>query len=124
MKKSKFTEEQIAFALREVEDENARLKRLVAGLSLDKHIFTEACEKETEARPAPRANRLGVCHLHGQSPAGLRVGAVQSSGVVPAIDPGRASRAAVAHSGVGARAAAVRLHADLGPAATRGMAGE
>ena len=56
MKKSKFTEEQIAFALREVEDENARLKRLVAGLSLDKHIFTEAGEKETEARPAPRAD--------------------------------------------------------------------
>jgi putative transposase len=87
MKKSKFTEEQIAYALRQVEsgspqadicrqlgvseatfyiwkkkyahlgvselrklrsleDENARLKRLVADLSLDKHILTEALRKK------------------------------------------------------------------------------
>jgi putative transposase len=87
MKKSKFSEEQIAYALRQVEsgtppadvcrqlsvseatfyiwkkkyahlgvaelrqlrsleDENARLKRLVADLSLDKHILTEALRKK------------------------------------------------------------------------------
>jgi putative transposase len=87
MKKSKFTEEQIAYALRQVEagtpladvcrqlgvseatfyiwkkkyahlgvselrrlrsleDENGRLKRLVADLSLDKHILTEALRKK------------------------------------------------------------------------------
>ena len=87
MKKSKFTEEQIAYALRQVEsgtspadvcrplrvseatfyiwkkkyahlgiselrklrsleDENARLKRVVADLSLDKHILTEALRKK------------------------------------------------------------------------------
>ena len=31
--------------LRSLEDENARLKRLVADLSLDKHILTEALRK-------------------------------------------------------------------------------
>jgi putative transposase len=87
MKKSKFSEEQIAYVLRQVEsgtppadvcrqmgvseatfyiwkkkyahlgvselrqlrsleDENARLKRLVADLSLDKHILTEALRKK------------------------------------------------------------------------------
>ena len=87
MKESKFTEEQIAYALRQVEsgtppadvcrqvgvseatfyigkkkdahlgvselrklrslqDENARLKRVVADLSLDKHILTEALRKK------------------------------------------------------------------------------
>jgi len=87
MKTSKFTEEQIAYVLRQVEggsavadvcrqmgvseatfyiwkkkyahlgvselrqlrsleDENARLKRLVADLSLDKHILTEALRKK------------------------------------------------------------------------------
>ena len=87
MKKSKFTEEQIAYALRQVEagtapadvcrqlgvseatfyiwkkkyahlgvselrrlrsleDENGRLKRLVADLSLDKHILSEALRKK------------------------------------------------------------------------------
>ena len=87
MKKSKFTEEQIAYVLRQVEggaapadvcrqmgvseatfyiwkkkyahlgvselrrlrsleDENGRLKRLVADLSLDKHILSEALRKK------------------------------------------------------------------------------
>ena len=87
MKKSKFTEEQITYVLRQVEsgtppadvcrqlgvseatfyiwkkkyahlgvselrqlraleDENARLKRVVADLSLDKHILTEALRKK------------------------------------------------------------------------------
>ena len=31
--------------LRELEDENARLKRLVADLTLDKHMLTEALRK-------------------------------------------------------------------------------
>src|SRR5262249_13399855 len=147
MKKSKFTEEQIAYALRQVEsgtppadvcrqlgvseatfyiwkkkyahlgvselrklrsleDENARLKRVVADLSLDKHILTEALQNKSEARPAPCADRVGVRHLRGQPPAGLRLGAVQSRGVVPAIDPRRPGGAAVPHPGLGARAAA------------------
>ena len=70
MKKSKFTEEQIAYALRQVEsgsppadvcrqlgvselrklrsleDENNRLKRLVADLTLDKHMLAEALRKK------------------------------------------------------------------------------
>ena len=87
MKRSKFTEEQIAYALREVEggtppadicrqlgvseatfyiwkkkyahvgvselrrlrlleEENARLKKVVADLSLDKHMLTEALRKK------------------------------------------------------------------------------
>jgi putative transposase len=88
MKKSKFSEEQIAYALRQVEggtavadvcrqigvseatfylwtkkfahlgvsevrrmrlleDENARLKRVVADLTLDKHMLAEALRKKT-----------------------------------------------------------------------------
>ena len=87
MKRSKFTEEQVAYALREVEsgrppaevcrqlgvseatfytwkkrsahlgvselrrlrsleDENSRLKRLVADLTLDKHMLSEALRKK------------------------------------------------------------------------------
>ncbi len=95
MKKSKFTEEQIAFALREVEsgrppadvcrqlgvseatfyiwkkkfahlgvselrrlrsleDENSRLKRLVADLTLDKHMLAEALRKNVWSAPVPQ----------------------------------------------------------------------
>jgi putative transposase len=98
MKKSKFTEEQIAYALRQVEggtpptdvcrqlgvseatfyiwkkkyahlgvselrqlrsleDENGRLKRLVADLSLDKHILTEALRNVWSA-PVLQATRM------------------------------------------------------------------
>jgi len=165
MKKSKFTEEQIAYALRQVEDgtppvdvcrqlgvseatfyiwkkkyahlgvselrqlrsledENGRLKRLVADLSPDKHILTEALRKKAEANTAPRAGRLGSDDLPCQLRAGLSSGAVQSRGLVPAIDPGRPGGAPVTHSGIGACAATVRVHADLGDAATRRMAGE
>jgi putative transposase len=33
--------------LRQLEDENARLKRLVANLTLDKHMLAEALQKNT-----------------------------------------------------------------------------
>lgn len=93
MKKSRFSEEQIAYALREVdsgrppadvcrqlgvseatfyiwkkkyahlgvselrrlrslEEENHRLKKVVADLSLDKHMLAEALRKRSKARPA------------------------------------------------------------------------
>ena len=104
MKKSRFTEEQITYALRQVEsgtppadvcrqlgcseasfylwkkrygnlgitevrelrqlrDENARLKRLVADLTLDKHILAEVVKKSSEADTATGARRLDVCEV-------------------------------------------------------------
>ena len=38
--------------LRQVEEENARLKRLVADLSLDKHMLSEALRKKVYGPPA------------------------------------------------------------------------
>jgi hypothetical protein len=38
--------------LRQVEEENRRLKRLVADLSLDKHMLSEALQKKVEGPPA------------------------------------------------------------------------
>jgi putative transposase len=59
VKKSRYTEEQITYALRQAEsgtsvadvcrqlrDENSRLKRLVADLTLDKHILGEVIRKK------------------------------------------------------------------------------
>ena len=45
MKRSKFTEEQIAYAMRQLDEENHRLKQLVADLTLDKHILQETLRK-------------------------------------------------------------------------------
>ena len=48
--------------LRQLRDENARLKRLVADLTLDKHILGEVIAKKngSEARPASRAGGLWI----------------------------------------------------------------
>ena len=43
--------------LRQLEEENTRLKRLVADLSLDKPMLSEALRKKSEARTAPRVGR-------------------------------------------------------------------
>lgn len=99
MKKSKFTEEQIAFALRQaesgtvvaevcrkmgeseatfynwkkkygglgvtelrrlkqLEEENSRLKRMVADLSLDKQMLQEVIQKNCEASSQARAGKV------------------------------------------------------------------
>ena len=106
--------------MRSLEDETARLKKVVADLSLDKHILTEALRKK-RLRPTQRrelaawvqttlaVSCVRVCHL------------AQFSRV---IDARRTSRPAVTHSGVRARAPTLRLLADLGLAASRGMARE
>ena len=107
MKKSKFSEEQIAYALRQADggtpvgdvcrqlgvseatfyvwkkkygqlglselremrqlrDENARLKRLVADLTLDKHILSEVLRKKFEAGMTTAAGRLDSGHVPGE----------------------------------------------------------
>jgi len=68
--------------LRQLEDENARLKRLVADLTLDKHMLSEALRKTPEARAPSGAGRMVARDVPGQLRAGLSAGPVQSSGVV------------------------------------------
>jgi len=165
MKKSKFTEEQIAYALRQVEggtppadvcrqlgvseatfyiwkkkyahlgvtelrklrsleDENARLKRVVADLTLDKHMLAEALRKRSEARAPSRIGRLVSGDLWREGATGLSPGAVQSDIVVPPLDARGPDAIAVADSRARAHPAPIRLRADLGVAATRRLAGE
>ncbi len=52
--------------LKQLEEENAKLKRLVADLSLDKTMLQDALQKSGEARPAPRGGPAlpgGVRHV-------------------------------------------------------------
>ena len=46
MKKNRYTEEQIAYALKQLEEENSKLKKLVADLSLDKIMLQDVLSKK------------------------------------------------------------------------------
>jgi putative transposase len=52
--------------LRQIEDENAKLKKLVADLSLDKAMLQDVLAKNSEACEATSARRRGPSHLEGQ----------------------------------------------------------
>lgn len=102
--------------LRQLEEENARLKRLVADLSLDKHMLSEALRKKSEARPAPRTRPLVSGDLLGELCAGLSLSAVQSGRLVSAEPGERSIRPPAPHPRFGAGPASVWLPAHLGVA--------
>ncbi|NLS07857.1 hypothetical protein HGP14_31995 [Rhizobium sp. P32RR-XVIII] len=51
--------------LRQLEEENAKLKRIVADLSLDKAVLQDVLAKNSEARPQASARRQGESRLEG-----------------------------------------------------------
>ena len=84
--------------LRQLEDENARLKRLVDDLTLDKHMLSRRCEKTPEARAPSGARRVVSGDVPGQLRAGLSAGALQSRRLVSTKPHEGSVRAADAHS--------------------------
>jgi len=68
--------------LQQVEEENARLKRLVADLSLDTHMLSEALRKKSEDRPTPGTGPVVSRDVSGELRAGLSASAVRPSLVV------------------------------------------
>lgn len=165
MKKKRFTEEQIAYALaqestgqtiaeicrkfgaseqtfywwkkkfgamgvaevrrlKQLEDENAKLKRLVADLSLDKAILQDALRDKSDSRPAPRAGRVRAGCLSGDG-ATRMPRAVHVAGDDPLrVRQARAGGAAHADQGNRRSAPELGLAADPRAAATRGLAGQ
>ena len=103
--------------LRQIEEENTRLKRLVADLSLDKHMLSEALRKKSDARTAPRAGWLVSSHLPGQLRAGLPTRGVQSRGLVSKESSAGSDGAAPPYPRARARAAPLWVLAHLGLAA-------
>jgi len=110
--------------LRQVEEENSLLKRLVADLSLNKHMLSEALRKKSKARTPARTGRLVSRDVSGQWPAGLSPRPVQSGRVVPTQPSERSVRVADAHSRSGPWPPAVWIAADLGALTTRRLARE
>ena len=59
--------------LRQLREENARLKRLVADLTLDKQILTDVVKKSFEAGETSGTNALDGRSLSGQRTEGLQL---------------------------------------------------
>ena|SRR6185436_14248928 len=110
--------------LRQVEEENSLLKRLVADLSLNKHMLSEALRKKSKARTPARTGRLVSRDVSGPLPAGLSPRPVQSGCMVPTQLSERSVPVADAHWRSGPCATAVWVSTHLGVAASRGLAGE
>jgi putative transposase len=63
--------------MRQLRDEKARLKRLVAELTLDKHILGEVVRKKSSETSAQmRAGRMNPRALRGERTQGNRAGAI------------------------------------------------
>ncbi len=68
--------------LRQLEDENGRLKQLVADLTLDKAMLQDVLRKRTDGCPSPSCGGLPAGELSGQRTAG-----VWSAGLLPRDTP-------------------------------------
>ena len=70
--------------LRQLRDENARLKRVVADLPLDKHILSEVVRKNSEAGTTARAGALDPCPLSDRRGSIVSAGRALESRLVQA----------------------------------------
>ena len=67
--------------LRQLEEENSRLKQIVADLTLDKQMLQDVLKKSSESQAAATAGERSVDRLPSIRAAGLRSGAFVSLGV-------------------------------------------
>ena len=164
MKKSKFTEEQILFALkqadagqpvgdvcrqmgiseatfcvwkkrygnlgllevrelRQLRDENARLKRLVADLTLDRHILQDVVKKRFSGLPAPRYCTMDTRLLSVERAAVLPAHRLAGGDVVLPPVGTRCDRTTTAVTRAGNSEAAVRVRTSAHFANSRGLEG-
>lgn len=163
MKRSKFSEEQIAYALRQaesgtavadvcrqlgvseatcyvwekkfahlgvselrrmrsLEEENSRLKQVVADLTLDKHMLAEALREMPDADTVTPAGAVVSLDVRGQHPARVSARRIQSDGLVSSRDRARSHGVADAYSRVGVHAPTLRRQPDRYAAATGRLA--
>ena len=82
--------------LRQLREENAKLKRLVTDLSLDEHILTEIVRKRSEAGPPPCAGGVDAKRARNESQESVPAGADLTAPVWLSQLPRRSGGTAVA----------------------------
>jgi hypothetical protein len=109
--------------LRQLRDENARLKRLVADLTLDRHILQEVVKKRSDHIQASGHRSMDTGLLPAQRPPIVLADSSQERHLVLPLASARQQRSATAAPGTGDGSAALRLRALAHPARSGGLAG-
>jgi len=110
--------------LKQLEDGNAKMKRLVADLSLDKAILQDVLQKKSDSRPAPRAGRVRAGCLPGDGASGMPRALRFARDDSLRVSEARAGGSSDADQGNRRSAPELGLAADPRAAATRGLAGQ
>lgn len=95
--------------LRVLQDKNQRLKRLVADLTLDKHILQEVVAKKSKACASPRDRAVDLRDLCGDEIAIMQADPFSSLGVLLPRATARRHTAATAAPRAGWDESALRL---------------
>lgn len=111
--------------LRQLEAENARLKRLVADLTLDKHLLPEVIAKKSSEAVTPQGNHsLDPRAIPGQFRQGVSAGIDQPRGMVSAKHGEGSVGLANAHPGDCDEPAEIWIPTDPCSASSRGLEGQ
>ena len=97
--------------LRPLREENGKLKRLVADLSLDRHMLQEIVRKNCKASASARVGALDASRLCGQRAAGGEAVADPTGNPAISEPAGSTVGAALAPAGIGGQPGAVRVSA-------------
>jgi len=87
--------------LRQLREENAKLKKLVADLSLDKAMLSDIAKKSGDVAAMTRSRGLASCTLWRQRAKSLPGRRSAAIGSVVQVDTTTAGRAEASHSGAG-----------------------
>ena len=108
--------------LKQLQEENQRLKRLVADLTLDKMMLQDVLAKNSEASATPSGGPVPARGLRGERTARLCRDSVEPRDIPISEPPGSAHGAADEDVGDRRGAGAVRMSQDTGAAAAGRLA--
>src|ERR1700675_4470475 len=109
--------------LKQLQEESARLKKLVAGLSLDKTMLQDVLQKNCEALAAPPGCELSARRVPGEPGARLPCGTNSGLHLSVPAHPRASDVTAAVHTENRPSPSALQLPEHPGAAEARGMAG-